>query len=104
MKDLVYRYMGEQEALKRQVLTADKVSQDTDGLKELIVSTFENDFKTNKMLNYYVSPHFRVGRHIVLPSSSVYLSQIVSTLQLKTLKDIFKKLHTNIIHIRQHAE
>ena len=35
--------MGEQEALKRQVLTADKVSQDTDGLKELIVSTFEND-------------------------------------------------------------
>ena len=43
VKDLVYRYMGEQEALKRQVLTADKVSQDTDGLKELIVSAFEND-------------------------------------------------------------
>ena len=38
VKDLVYRYMGEQEALKRQVLTADKVSQDTDGLKQLIVS------------------------------------------------------------------
>ena len=38
VKDLVYRYMGEQEALKRQVLSADKVSQDTDGLKDLIVS------------------------------------------------------------------
>ena len=38
MKDLVYRYMGEQEALKRQVLTADKVSQDKEGLKQLIVS------------------------------------------------------------------
>ena len=40
VKDLVYRYMGEQEALKRQVLTADKVSQDIDGLKQLIVSRF----------------------------------------------------------------
>lgn len=36
VKDLVFRYMGEQEALKRQVLTANKVSQDTDGLKKLM--------------------------------------------------------------------
>lgn len=38
VKDLVYRYMGEQEALKRHVLTADKVSQDKEGLKQLIVA------------------------------------------------------------------
>ena len=58
VKDLVYRYMGEQEALKRQVLTADKVSQDTDGLKELIVSAFENDLllKLTKYL-FIMSPY-----------------------------------------------
>lgn len=37
VKDLVYRYMGEQEALKRQILTSDRVTQDTDGLKQLMV-------------------------------------------------------------------
>lgn len=36
VRDLVYRYMGEQEAIKRQVLTVDSVSQDLDGLKKLI--------------------------------------------------------------------
>lgn len=38
VRDLVYRYMGEQEALKRQVLTTNKVSQDTEGLKKLMAS------------------------------------------------------------------
>lgn len=38
VRDLVYRYMGEQEAIKRQVLTIDSVTQDLDGLKKLIVS------------------------------------------------------------------
>ncbi|KAL3869484.1 hypothetical protein ACJMK2_042161 [Sinanodonta woodiana] len=36
VRDLVYRYMGEQEALKRQVATADSVTQDVDGLVTLI--------------------------------------------------------------------
>ncbi|KAK3601536.1 hypothetical protein CHS0354_027678 [Potamilus streckersoni] len=36
VRDLVYRYMGEQEALKRQVATADSVTQDIDGLVTLI--------------------------------------------------------------------
>lgn len=38
MKDLVLRYMGEQEAVKRSVLTVSSVTQDADGLKKLIVS------------------------------------------------------------------
>ena len=37
VRDLVYRYMGEQEALKRQILTANKVTQDANGLKDLMV-------------------------------------------------------------------
>jgi len=37
VRDLVYRYMGEQEALKRKVLTADTVAPSTDGLKTLMV-------------------------------------------------------------------
>lgn len=39
MRDLVYRYMGEQEAIRRHVLTADAVSQDFDGLRKLTVSS-----------------------------------------------------------------
>lgn len=39
MRDLVFRYMGEQEAIKRQILSVDSVTQDIDGLKALIVST-----------------------------------------------------------------
>ncbi|XP_025108843.1 trafficking protein particle complex subunit 12-like isoform X2 [Pomacea canaliculata] len=35
VRDLVYRYMGEQEAIRRHVLTADAVSQDFDGLRKL---------------------------------------------------------------------
>jgi hypothetical protein len=31
VRDLVYRYMGEQEAIKRQVLSIDSVTQDLDG-------------------------------------------------------------------------
>ncbi|KAK0069932.1 trafficking protein particle complex subunit 12 [Biomphalaria pfeifferi] len=36
VKDLVLRYMGEQEAVKRSVLTCSSVTQDADGLKKLI--------------------------------------------------------------------
>ncbi|CAG5126389.1 unnamed protein product [Candidula unifasciata] len=36
VRELVLRYMGEQEAIKRSVLTADSVTQDIDGLKKLI--------------------------------------------------------------------
>ncbi|XP_059146848.1 trafficking protein particle complex subunit 12-like isoform X2 [Physella acuta] len=36
VKDLVLRYMGEQEAVKRSVLTVNSVTQDADGLKKLI--------------------------------------------------------------------
>jgi hypothetical protein len=32
--------MGEQEAIKRQVLSIDSVTQDLDGLKKLIVSIY----------------------------------------------------------------
>ena len=39
VRDLVLRYMGEQEAVKRSVLSVDSVTQDIDGLKKLIVST-----------------------------------------------------------------
>lgn len=38
VRDLVYRYMGEQEALKRQILTANKVTQDAEGLKKLMAN------------------------------------------------------------------
>ncbi|KAH9523371.1 Trafficking protein particle complex subunit 12 [Bulinus truncatus] len=38
VKDLVLRYMGEQEAVKRSVLTYSSVTQDADGLKKLIES------------------------------------------------------------------
>ncbi|KAK7101190.1 hypothetical protein V1264_024019 [Littorina saxatilis] len=38
VRDLVYRYMGEQEAIRRQVLTADSVSHDPEGLKQLVES------------------------------------------------------------------
>ncbi|KAL4235736.1 Trafficking protein particle complex subunit 12 [Mactra antiquata] len=38
VKDLVYRYMGEQEALKRQILTSERVTQDPEGLKQLMKS------------------------------------------------------------------
>ena len=38
VRDLVYRYMGEQEALKRQVLTAETVTQDFEGMKQLMVT------------------------------------------------------------------
>lgn len=36
VRDLVLRYMGEQEALRRSVLTVDSVTQDADGLKKLM--------------------------------------------------------------------
>uniref|UniRef100_A0A0B7ATM7 Uncharacterized protein n=1 Tax=Arion vulgaris TaxID=1028688 RepID=A0A0B7ATM7_9EUPU len=36
VRELVLRYMGEQEAIKRSVLTVDSVTQDVDGLKKLI--------------------------------------------------------------------
>lgn len=36
VRDLVFRYMGEQESFRRQVLMADSVSQDFDGLKKLV--------------------------------------------------------------------
>ncbi|XP_062620669.1 trafficking protein particle complex subunit 12-like [Saccostrea cucullata] len=36
VRDLVYRYMGEQEAIKRQILTVDSVTQDVEGLQALI--------------------------------------------------------------------
>lgn len=36
VRDLVFRYMGEQEAIKRQILSVDSVTQDIDGLKALI--------------------------------------------------------------------
>ena len=46
MRDLVYRYMGEQEAIKRQILTVDTVTQDVDGLKKLIVSAIKRQILT----------------------------------------------------------
>ncbi|WAR23655.1 TPC12-like protein [Mya arenaria] len=36
VRELVFRYMGEQEALKRKVLTLDSVPRDVDGLKQLL--------------------------------------------------------------------
>ncbi|OWF45748.1 trafficking protein particle complex subunit 12-like [Mizuhopecten yessoensis] len=36
VRDLVHRYMGEQEAIKRQILTVDSVTQNVDGLKKLL--------------------------------------------------------------------
>lgn len=36
VKDLVHRYMGEQEAINRQILSVDTVTQDIDGLKKLL--------------------------------------------------------------------
>ena len=47
--------MGEQEALKRQVLTADSVSQDFDGLKKLMVGFH---FKRNPFPNTNASDAF----------------------------------------------
>ena len=47
VRDLVYRYMGEQEALKRQVLTAETVTQDFEGMKQLMVTAAQN---------FYISP------------------------------------------------
>ncbi|KAL8600764.1 hypothetical protein ACOMHN_055959 [Nucella lapillus] len=38
VRDLVYRYMGEQEAVRRHVLTADSVAQDCSGLQKLVES------------------------------------------------------------------
>ena len=38
MKKLVQTFMGEQEAAKRNVPTADSVSQNEEGLRQLIVS------------------------------------------------------------------
>lgn len=39
VKDLMLRFLGEQAALKRQVLTASSVEQSSTGLKQLIVSS-----------------------------------------------------------------
>ena len=39
VKDLMVRFMGDAEASKRFTTTADNVSQDENGLKQLIVST-----------------------------------------------------------------
>lgn len=38
MKDLMLRFLGDQAAMKRQVLTANSVEQNFLGLKQLIVS------------------------------------------------------------------
>ncbi|ESP05366.1 hypothetical protein LOTGIDRAFT_102990, partial [Lottia gigantea] len=38
VRDLVLKYMGEQEAVKRQVLTADSVSRDENGLAQLVAA------------------------------------------------------------------
>lgn len=38
VKDLMLRFLGEQAAMKRQVLTANSVEQSFNGLKQLIVS------------------------------------------------------------------
>lgn len=38
VKDLMLRFLGEQAAMKRQVLTANSVEQSFTGLKQLIVS------------------------------------------------------------------
>ena len=48
VKDLMMRFMGDAEASKRFTTTADNVSQDENGLKQLIVSTPD--------LVYYVTP------------------------------------------------
>ena len=46
----------------------------------------------------FMSPHFRVGRHIVLPWLSVCLSVTKSCLlcNLKTVQDILMERHRNI--------
>lgn len=38
VKDLMLRFLGEQAAMKRQVLTANSVEQSFTGLKQLVVS------------------------------------------------------------------
>ena len=57
-------------------------------------------FKSSEIL--IMSPPDRVGRHIVFPHASVRLSvcpsQIVSTLNLKTVKDFSMKLGTLVNH------
>lgn len=40
VRDLVFRYMGEQEVIKRQILLVDSVIQDIDGFKVFIVSIY----------------------------------------------------------------
>lgn len=55
MRDLVLRYMGEQEAIKRSVLTLDSVTRDVDGLKKLIV---RYDHYTDNRPFHVVGIHF----------------------------------------------
>ncbi len=42
VKDLMLRFLGEQAAMKRQVLTANSVEQSFTGLKQLIVSNTQH--------------------------------------------------------------
>lgn len=47
VKDLMLRFLGEQAAMKRQVLTANSVEQSITGLKQLIVSLAVLSYKSD---------------------------------------------------------
>jgi hypothetical protein len=51
VRDLVFRYMGEQEAVRRHVLTADSVPQDVEGLQRLVVRC--QKYKPQHVLGMY---------------------------------------------------
>ena len=87
--------MGEQEALKRQVLTADKVSQDKEGLKQLIVSieldiTKDRYLLINCSVNSYMSDLYSKQQfgHAHHSEASFYKAQYVpnSDLTLEALQ------------------
>lgn len=60
VKDLMLRFLGEQAAMKRQVLTASSVDQSFTGLKQLIVS-----HPLQFLSPQFVHVHFSGSEHLV---------------------------------------
>lgn len=69
VKDLMLRFLGDQEAMKRQVLTANSVEQNFLGLKQLIVShpscpflCFRCRFRTQAKQATYLAVNIQLER------------------------------------------